>query len=89
MLISWTPSKSGHKSGIVYIVFKSVSNILYAVLLRYYSMFLTTSKPEKWNFFKMDLRWFTKKEDSVKNYSFSICKNETTEIMDQGSLVQF
>ena len=85
-ILTWTPSKSGHKNGFVYIVFKSVSNILYAVLLRYYSILLMTDQQEKWNIFKIDLNRFSEEKGAEKNYSFSICKNETTEITDQGSM---
>ena len=78
ILIPWAPSNASQKSGVVYIPFKSVSNILYGILLWYYSLWLTSTK-DHWNIFDIDMSRLTQKENSTEYHLISICQSNKTE----------
>ena len=75
-LTSWNVLRTGKKNVSVYLVTKSAANVLYIFLLRFYTLWLTSSNDNnKYNIFNIDMGRFAS-ENSTSHRLQNICSFE-------------
>eukprot|EP00092_Neocalanus_flemingeri_P019058 GFUD01020646.1.p1 GENE.GFUD01020646.1~~GFUD01020646.1.p1 ORF type:complete len:289 (+),score=78.04 GFUD01020646.1:818-1684(+) len=84
--MSYNNFRSGRRKGVNFIVCKIVANVLYAVLLSYYWVILSSLDDtfQETNVFGIDLAQFTAENQTLTTQpSFNICKNNETQDVRQ------